>query len=82
MKENMLQDFIDEECTDSAKNLVLDTIERWKGKDYREEFCFNRFNLYLDFKVDSATLQDELDFYEQEEIMMSIGEFESLLKGL
>ena len=79
MEENMLKDFLDEECTGSTTKNMLDSISRWRGKDYRDEFCFNRFNVYLDFNSDSVIVQDELDYYEQDEIKMSIAEFESLL---
>ncbi len=78
--ENLLEQFIHEECTVPISNMLNEDIRCLQNSDITfKEYTFNRFNLYLDFSNKKARIEDDLD--PSESGVLEIG-LEVLLKSI
>ena len=74
MNNNLLDEFISEECSKTICNMLISDINKLKQTDTikLKEYTFNRFNLYLNFETETALVEDELDVEESGEITISL----------
>lgn len=61
MNNELLEMFMQEDCDQHAKSVLLASISAKTGTDGREDFTFNRFNVRLDFSTSEAVIDDDLN---------------------
>jgi hypothetical protein len=74
---SIVDDFIEFEINEYTTNVLLNAVEKNKLNPslVMDEINFNMYNVILDFKQKTVTIQDEFDHSEKGEITMSIEEF-------
>ncbi|MDD9950628.1 MAG: hypothetical protein OXT67_03590 [Zetaproteobacteria bacterium] len=81
MNEILINAFLDEDGDEYTRAMLMDCIQKNRGKAYRREFNFNQFNVILDFKAETSVIRDEFETGEEGEIKMSLKQFEYYLKA-
>jgi hypothetical protein len=61
MNDELLEMFIEEDCDQHAKSVLLASIRAKAGTNGKEDFTFNRFNVRLDFGASEAVIDDDLN---------------------
>jgi hypothetical protein len=61
MNDELLEMFIEEDCDQHAKSVLLASIGAKTGTDGKEDFTFNRFNVRLNFGDSEAIIDDDLN---------------------
>ncbi|MBK3666267.1 hypothetical protein JJE66_34250 [Bradyrhizobium diazoefficiens] len=75
--------FLLDEADANIRKLILDSIDRLTGQDYRgvRKFEFNRFDVSLDFENGEVTLTDDLTVGPAGEFTTSMQEFGAALRA-
>ena len=61
MNDELLELFIKEDCDQHAQSVLLSAISAKTDTACIEDFTFNRFNVRLDFGVEEAVIDDDLN---------------------
>jgi hypothetical protein len=84
MNSPLLDVFLQEECDEFTRNLLLDEIEKQRQNSICEkrEFEFNVFNIEIDFVKQIVKVEDDLDASDESTVAITLDKFCDLLKSL
>lgn len=80
MNKEILDVFLSEDCDKHAQKLLLYAIKTKSGTGGTENFTFNRFNVRLNYALNEAVIDDEINPGDGE-FRLPLGEFVSCVEN-
>lgn len=82
MRTSLLNDFMEQECDDVVRSMLISDIEKIALENVTQfkEYNFNRFNVYLNVVEKQVRIEDELDVEETGVFTIGLADFLKLLK--
>ncbi|CAH9067659.1 hypothetical protein PSECIP111854_04166 [Pseudoalteromonas sp. CIP111854] len=84
MKNHLLEVFINEECDDHTRNLLISEIENLKESGICEKrtFEFNIFNIEIDLVGKKVHIDDDIDLSDGGSTIVTLEAFYNALQGI